>query len=365
MRLTLIIHSLDSGGAERVMSILANYWAAKEWQITLLTFVDKTKVPFYHLDSRINYVPLNIERRSPNAVVAIGNNYQYIYKLRKAIIDSKPEVIISFLTINNVITLLATRGLSIPVIVSERTDPNKFPESKIWMNLRSLTYQFADAIAVQTTRAFNYFRPQLQSKMVVVPNPVIIQNYNSDNSQKTLERPSIIAMGRLEFQKGFDLLLEAFALLKDTCPEWSLTVLGEGTMRSELESQRERLKLSDRVHFPGRVNNPAEILKQADIFVMSSRYEGFPNALCEAMACGLPVISTDCPSGPQEIIRDGKDGILVANENVAALKDAMKTLMLDDTKRQELGKKALEITSRFSLITITELWEKIISEVKN
>ncbi len=364
MKLTLVIYSLHSGGAERVMSIAANYWVNQGWQVTLLTFVDPTEIAFYELDSRVNYIPLGIAKMSSNSIRAITNNWQSIKRLREAIVNSDPELIISFLNITNVTTLLATLGAKIPVIVSERNDPNNSPNSKIWRALRKLSYQFADAIVVQTNRAFNYFPPQLQSNITIIANPVILPTANCNSSPKSSSQPSIIAMGRLESQKGFDLLLKAFAQLKDTYSNWTLTILGEGTKRSQLENLREQLGLSDRVYFPGRVKNPNQWLKQADIFVMSSRFEGFPNALCEAMACGLPVISTDCPNGPREIIRDGIDGILVANESVSALKEAIESLMVNESKRQLLGKRALEITTRFSLLAVMNQWEKVIEKVK-
>lgn len=363
MRLTLIISSLSSGGAERVMSTMANYWATKGWEITLLTFVDSTTPPFYELDSRICHIPLGVAGESPNPIIAIWNNLKRIRTLRAAIGNSKPDAVISFMDTTNAIALLATRGLNVPVVVSERNDPARRRIGRIWEQVRQWTYPFADRIVVQTKRAQNYFSSNLQARACIIPNPVLLPPKEKERLDKLLGKRSLIAMGRFERQKGFDLLLQAFAKLKDLYPEWTLTILGEGTLRSDLESLCNQLGLIDRVHFPGRVKNPYKFLKQADLFVMSSRWEGFPNALCEAMACGLPVISTDCSSGPREIIRDGVDGILVPNEDVLELTAAMERLMSDEEERKRLAACAPEVTERFSLEKIMGMWEVVLKEV--
>ena len=362
MRCTLIIYSLTSGGAERVISSMANYWAAKGWRINLLTFDDGTDPPFYALDSQICHIPLGIAGYSPNSILGLLNNLARIQPLRTAIIKSKPNVVISFMHQTNELVLLATRWLNIPVIVSERNDPARQTISRIWTQLRQWTYPFADRIVVQTKRAGNYFSTKLQERIIVIPNPVLLPPDEKNLSGKRLGDRSLIAMGRLVPQKGFDLLLEAMAKLKNSYPEWRLTILGEGELRSQLESLRDELGLGDRVHLLGRVKNPDEFLQQADIFIMSSRFEGFPNALCEAMACGLAVISTDCPNGPREIIRDGVDGILVPNEDISALATAMERLMYDEKERRSLGDRAKKITESFGLEKMMSMWELLIAK---
>lgn len=366
MRLTLVIFSLQQvGGAERVISIISNYWAAQNYKITILTFDRGTKPSFYDLDPRIAHLPLGIARHSSNFSAAIWNNLKRVQKLRTAIENTKPDIVISFIDVTNVTTLLATRGLAAPVIVSERIDPTMYSIGIWWQKLRNLTYQFADRIVVQTNSALNYFIGQLSTPVAVIPNPVLPIADCGYRLEKLWGQRTIMAMGRLTRQKGFDLLIEAFDRLKNLHPNWKLVIFGEGELRSELENYIRHLRLTDRVYLPGVVQSPSNALKQADIFVMPSRFEGFPNALCEAMACGLPVIATDCPSGPRDIIRDGWDGILVANENIDALSSAMSQLMTSEQKRQYLASHAPEILNRFGLETVMGMWERLLNEVAN
>jgi GalNAc-alpha-(1->4)-GalNAc-alpha-(1->3)-diNAcBac-PP-undecaprenol alpha-1,4-N-acetyl-D-galactosaminyltransferase len=364
MRCTLIIYSLSSGGAERVMSRMANYWAANGWEITLLTFDHGSEPSFYDLDDRVQHLPLGISELSSNPVVGIWNNLTSTQALRSAIVKSKPDAVISFMERTNIIAILANLGLNIPILVSERNDPAMLSPGKLWEVLRRWTYPFADRVVVQTERAGNYFSPKLQNRIFVMPNPVILPPTATTESTASLPGDrSVIAVGRLVPQKGFDLLLQAFARLKDRYPEWTLTILGEGELRPQLELLRQELGLGERVDLPGRVKNPHELLKQADIFVMSSRFEGFPNALCEAMVCGLAVISTDCPNGPREIIRDGIDGILVPSEDVSALAAGMERLMSDPDVRKSLAAAAPAVAERFSLEQVMGMWASLVKQV--
>lgn len=365
MRLTLIISSLSSGGAERVMTILANYWARKGWQITLLTFDDGAIPPFYKLDSGIKHVPLDLAGESANPFTASRNNLRRVRALRSAIRESRPRCVLSFLDQVNVLTLLAARGLRIPVVVTEQIYPPSHNIGRTWNILRNRTYPEADRVVGVTARVLSHFSPRIQARARVIPNPVLLSRFGEQPAEDLLNRPALLAIGRLDWQKGYDLLLKAFARLKERHANWSLTVLGEGPLRQELETLRQRLGLADRVHFRGRATDPSAFLRQADIFVMASRFEGFPMALGEAMACGLPVIATDCPSGPAEMIRDGVDGVLVPNEDVEALASAMDHLMADEAQRHRLGSRASEVTERFGLEKVMRMWEELLEGVIN
>jgi glycosyltransferase involved in cell wall biosynthesis len=354
MRLTLVISSLQGGGAERVMTNMANYWAAKQLKVTLLTFDDGAIPPFYKLDSRVRHIPLAVARQSETVATALRNIVNRVWALRRAIRDSQPDAVISFMDKTNVTTLLATRGSNVPVIVSERIDPGMQPLGKFWERLRRVTYALADLIIVQSEAALKFFPTSLQTRAQVIPNPVLPPP--GYRSSKAVNDSSIISVGRLDHQKGFDLLLRAFARVRDRHNEWTLTILGEGPKRRELESLRNELGLDQCAFLPGRVEDVYQQLAQADLFVMSSRYEGFPNALCEALSCGLPSISTDCPSGPREIINDGINGLLVANEDVDALAEAMDRLIESEVERNLLAKRAPEVTIRFGIEKVMEVW---------
>ena len=356
----MIISSMGPGGAERIMSLMGNYWSSKGWDIILITF-DNGNIPsFYNLDSNIEYINIGTAYSTTNFFKKIYKNIICIYTLRKYLKKYNPNAIVSFIDKTNIKTLMSSIGINTHIIVSERTNPELHKINIIWKKLRRIIYNRASYIVVQTKSASYYFSKNLQNKIAIIPNPVIDQKNNELITNKNKFSPCIIAMGRLDKNKGFDILLKAFFQLKDRYPNWNLTILGDGPSRVELETLRRSLGLSHRVIFPGTIKNPSGPLKSADLFVMPSRYEGFPNALCEAMACGLPVIASDCPSGPREIISDGIDGILVPPGDVVSLTAAMDRLMSDESERRRLGLTALKITERFSLERVMGMWERLI-----
>ena len=362
MRLSLVISSLSAGGAERILSLLASAWADAGHHVTLITLAGAGQ-DFYTYAPEVERIALAETGNSKSARQAAVSNLRRIWRLRRALGQSKPDVVVSFTDVTNVLTLLAMRGRRTPVIVSERVDPRFHSIGRLWSALRAFTYRSSAAIVVQT-KSVECWAEAIRgsSRVRVIANPVLPPGLPA-GAGMILSAPCILAMGRLARQKGFDLLIRAFAQCAAACPEWSLVILGEGSQRLELERLATALGVHDRVQMPGRTKQPAQALRQASIFVLSSRYEGFPNALLEAMACGLPVISTDCPSGPTDIIEDGANGLLVPTENSDALAGAMQRLMLSESERHALGNSALDVLRKYSISSVLECWQGVFDEV--
>ncbi|HEX5322407.1 MAG TPA: glycosyltransferase, partial [Capsulimonadaceae bacterium] len=369
MRITLIISSLQGGGAERAVSLIANYWAARGDCVTVVTLA-KAETDAYSLAPEVVRRVLDLQKRSKSTLSALAANGQRVLALRKAIRRSRPDVVISFMGTINVLTLLAGVGLRIPIVIMEQIDPREYPIGKAWQILRRVIYPRASGLVVLTERLRNWAEAIIpRDRVYVIPNPVrrtaelnagicALPDVMADK-----DRRRVIAMGRLAHQKGFDLLLRAFAICAAEKKDWDLVILGEGVERGNLETLIGQLGITDRVNLPGRLPEPATALKSADLFVLSSRFEGLPLALLEAMACGLPVISTDCPTGPQEVIRDGIDGILVPAEDVQALCAAMSRLMSDERERARLASAATEVEERFGLERVMANWDDVIARV--
>jgi GalNAc-alpha-(1->4)-GalNAc-alpha-(1->3)-diNAcBac-PP-undecaprenol alpha-1,4-N-acetyl-D-galactosaminyltransferase len=364
MKITLVSSSLNVGGAERVVSIMANYWAAQGWQITILTFDDGGEPPFYDLDRRIDLQPLGISSQDgfKFSVSSVSYNLRRIQVLKQAIVASDPDLVISCVNTTNILTLLACRGLKVKTIVSEHVHPTFGQLNKATQLLQNLTYQWADLITVQTHAALSFF-PIDRYKTFVIPNPVVLPTSEPIQSQLYTDDRHLLAIGKLIPQKGFDLAIKAFAQVAQRYPEWTLTILGEGEMRSELEKLCMELDLEDRVFMPGVVRNVDAHLRKADIFILPSRFEGFPMTLCEAMACGVPVIASNCLSGPREIIHDGIDGMLVKPENIGALVTGLNQLMSDPGKRQYFSHHAPKVLDRFGVEPVMTIWHRAIEQV--
>ena len=361
MRITVVISSLACGGAERTALAIVNHWAERGYKITLLTFEEIGIPPFYEVNQSIKLLPLGLAKNSHNLSQRIWNNLRRLITLRVAIQKSTPDFVLSFLNRTNIRTLLSLIGTGVPVVISEQTDPVHGNLARNWQWLRNRIYPLASRVVTHTEQAAQYLTNLLGCEVVVIPNPVTpfeIKQQVTSNMASV-----IVAVGALEREKGFDLLLRSLAQITAKHPNTILRILGEGTQRTYLESLRAELGLNNQVYLPGRVKNIFSELSKADLFVMPSRIEGFGNALCEAMACGLPVIATDC-MGPREIVRNGIDGLLVPVGDVKALANTISDLLENKQQREHLSMQAREIMKRVSLTEVMKHWDNLLAELK-
>ncbi len=371
MKILILIHSLSAGGAERVTSNLANSWADRGWDVTIVTIAGR-EWDFYLLHPNVKRIALALDCTSSSAPAAFFNNLKRVLALRRVLLREKPNVALGMMAAANILLALATRGTGIPAIGGERIYPPMLPLGRIWEFLRRKSYPCLSAVVAQTETTSRWLRDNVDcANVVVIPNPVYypLISHEPEVSPGTGKmagsyRHILLAAGRLERQKQFDRLLNAFAELAPRFLDWRLAVIGEGAERPALERQTAGFGLEDRVQFPGVVGNISEWYEAADLFVMTSRFEGFPNTLLEALAHGLPAVSVDCEAGPREILRHETDGLLVPKDDPRALTSALARLMADETLRHRYAERAAEVRDRFSPAGVARQWEDLFATVK-
>ena len=370
MKLLIFIHSLGGGGAERVTVTLANHWVTLGWDVTIVTVATRD-ADQYELHPAVTRATLDQASGAPNFLAALIANAGRVRKLRRLLRREQPQVAISMMTIANILLALAAFGLKRPATIGcERVHPPQYPLGRVWGSLRAVCYRFLDTVVAQTKVTEEWLtRHTWAQRVVVIPNPVVwpLQPALPALPPASVGQPSrkrLLAVGRLDYQKGFDLLLDAFAIVAPVCPDWELVVLGDGRLRGILEGQLTALNLRGRAFLPGRAGNVGDWYASADLFVLSSRFEGFPNALLEAMASGLPAVSLDCETGPSEIIEAGVSGLLVPLKGAnVTLPIALDRLMQDSALREQFASRAIEVRARFGLSATMMLWAKLFAEL--
>jgi len=363
LRISIVIATLGGGGAERTAVELARRWSATGNSVTLNTFApDDDDV--YPASPGVTRTVLSDHSPSAGRRSLLARLATPVV-LRRALRDQRPDVAVSFLNRTNIRLAMATLGTGIPTILCESNDPRHFPLGAIWRLLRRLTYPFADALVVhsESLRAWCGRVMLRRERVHVVPNAVWIDVVTPARAPgKQSGTRTLLALGRLEHVKGFDLLLRAFALVAPDTPDWRLVIHGEGSERTSLEALRSSLGLTDRVALPGFTAEPSTALAEAEVFVLSSRTEGSPLALVEAMASGLAVVSFDCPSGPADVITDGINGLLVPPEDVEALAAALRTLMRHGGLRKRLGAAATQVLATVGPSPVMSAWDRVLTD---
>jgi len=371
MKILIFIHSLLGGGAERVAANLANHWAEQGNDVTVVT-VTTADTDFYQVKPAVKRIGLNLDAplKPGTSPRTARSKIARIFALRKILKTQKPDIALSMMIEANLTLALAGLGLGTTAkIGAERTHPPQTKQGVIKELLRKWLYGQLDAVVALTSQSADWVRTNTHAKkVVVIPNAVVwpLPNMHPHiNPRERLQtnKKHLLAVGRLAPEKQFDRLIEIFAKLAPELPHWDLAVLGEGPEQQRLSRLIKDLNLECRIHLAGRVGNMADWYESADLFVLCSRFEGFPNSLAEAMAHGLPSISFDCDTGPRDIIRHDIDGLLVPAGDDAELQRALRLLMENETKRRDFSKRCLDIGDRFSAKRISKLWQDLFDEL--
>lgn len=345
MHYVLVISSLTAGGAERVLTNLANRWVGQGHRVSIIPF--KRLPAFYPLDERVSCVWLP-ESQSPK--------FRSLFFLLKAIMFRyhvwrlKPDRVLSFLDKTNLLTLFMLWGQGVPVMVSERIDPRMHYLHAFWRWLRRKLYPTASRVIVQTPSIASYF----ECPTVVIANPVQpAQAQALVRSRGT----NWVSVGRLDPQKDHMTLIRAVHLLVGRHPDIKLTIYGEGLERERLEKAVKDAQLENNIFFPGLIANVKDALLDSDIFIFSSLYEGFSNALCEAMAHGVPVIASNIP-GNNDVIDDGVNGRLFPPGDAEALANMCEHVMEDQSLRKAWGVLGVERMKAYDPEIIGKAWDE-------
>lgn len=351
----LIVSSLGAGGAERTVSELGAALAQRGWRCGILT-LSGDQPDHFSAPPGVDRLRVNILFESSGLSGTISANLRRSRLLRQRITDYGSRTVVSFTDQINVRVLAAMLGARERLVVCERTDPTRHVLGRSWRLARRVLYPRADAVIVQTQKVRDWARSWLRSDRVHVIPGFVRKLPETDHVTRD---PLVLGVGRLSHEKGFDLLVRAFARSGLIDAGFRLVILGEGPERGALQDMASELGLGRQFDLPGVVSEPASWMARASVFALPSRYEGFPNALLEAMAMGCPVVASDC-SGVRDMVQHGRNGLVVAPDDEAAFSSSLTALALNPRLAAQFSADAIEVRSRFDRESVVSAWERVL-----
>lgn len=347
-KILFITKNLSSGGTERTIVNLSNFLTSKNYEVGILKF-SSTK-SHYTLHSKIKVY--TIYTKSLSKLITKLSTY---LKVRRNVKKIKPDIIIIMPEEIAIYALLFLLGIRIPIIVSERNDPYKMPWKKVSRILRHFSYKLSNGFVFQTENARDYFNPKIIKKSLVIPNSLDLDKLPSPHIGERSK--TVVSVGRLFKQKNFNLLIDAFVDVHLKLPEYTLLIYGDGPLKDELNSKIKNLEASSYIKLMGNTNDVLKLINDASVFVLCSDYEGIPNALMEAIALGIPSISTDSsPGGAKMILNSGEYGKLIPVGDKSSLINSIINIIQDEQICKSSLDNSFKFREKYSISNIGELW---------
>lgn len=355
MKIAFVTPGMTFGGAERVISILANNWYDMGHEVSLfITASNKPSV--YKMNEKIKVEYYQAYRE--NGV----SHFKLLSSIREFVNKEKPDCVLSFMNDVCAYTIIALMGTGIPVIYSERNDPNKTNQGKVEKIYRKIVEIGAKHIVFQTNGARTCYSKKVQRKSSIILNPVNLDKI-PDRTKEEINYSEIVSVGRLEPQKNQELLIDAFSVVSKTHKDVILKIFGEGTLENKLQNKIDELGLTERIFLMGAKSDVLEWIKESFCFVLSSDFEGLPNSLIEAMCIGMPCISTDCsPGGARELLRDDR-GIVVPCGDKMKLAEAINLYLEKKDFAMQYGEAAYELRKKIEANTVAKEWIELIETI--
>jgi GalNAc-alpha-(1->4)-GalNAc-alpha-(1->3)-diNAcBac-PP-undecaprenol alpha-1,4-N-acetyl-D-galactosaminyltransferase len=366
MKITFICSSLECGGAEKVLLFLLNKFNCLGFKTEVISLFDNNGNDFYNIPLETNYIKLNLSSINYSSFRKYKNLLNGILNLRSHLKQNRADIIISFLSWVNIITLIATINLGIPVVIREQSDP-KNDNSNLFFNfIRKSLYIFASKIILLSPRFIEYFPQSIQKKCVVIPNLIILKSKQIEKINK--REKIIVSIGRLSDEKDHQLLIKAFHKIHKQIQDWKLEIYGEGVLKTQLSNLIKQLKLDQQVILKGLTYSPKQVLQTASFSALTSKYEGFPNVILESLSVKTPVLSFGNIGAVPDIISNELNGLLINRETdqnllVKNLSDAILRLVNDYTLLDKLSSNSLESISKFDSDLIFDVWYKLVTEL--
>ena len=339
-RICFVVPSLSSGGAERVVSVLSSELAEQGYPIEVIVYFRNDEE--YPISDKVKLVCLSGGNEQNYKKIGFKEK---IRKLRNIIKDFEPEYIIPFLPHVGVHVALATLGMKKKIIQTIRNAPEFSPPSKLQRIMRNFLVRCSYKTLAQTEEQKAYFPKSVQNKIFILPNPIFGGFFNEERIKHNRIR-KVVSIGRLTEQKNFPLVIDAVVALRGKFPDIELDIYGEGELRESLEKYIRESKGEEFCRLKGRSNDILTVYKQSDVFVLSSDFEGMPNSLMEAMAAGVPCISTDCETGPRDLIKSGENGILTPIRSKEKMIEALEWMLNNPEEASNMGIKARETVEK-------------------